>query len=445
MDRIIGHGAHSSGETNRPWIGRTAQALLLLTLSLFASPQLAQAEDAGPQGRIIGGAPVSTSEVSSTGRWGAVVAIFATDAQGTRLCSGTLVAPNWVATAAHCVATEEDASVSLNPDSVFVAPGITTTQSAGNALVPAISMHIHPGFSWTNASWDAALIELKATVPATPIALPDPLRLPSYAAGSTDNVAGFGRSQAATSASSGTLRSGRLEQVNPTACETYNPGSGDYADCYLPGSARQATCFGDSGGPLVRFDTTQGDAPVLWGITSTGPDPCDAATGGAFAPSFETRVTAVLDWLRSTMGSTTYVPKAPATARNAATTTTTPKTTGATGVAVTRAPAGGTGIGIFQTKLKARPSRSRTTTVTLSSSFIGATGSGKLEIVRCTAKRCTTTARATVNYAAMSTTVSTTVKVPRCTKRAVITLRLKVYDTAGTLKDQASHRLARCG
>lgn len=438
-----GHGAQSSHPT-RPRIGRIATATFLLLLSLTStSPALA--ETGTPQGRVIGGTAASTTDVAATGRWGAVVAIFATDAQGTRLCTGTLIAPNWVATAAHCVANEQNAAVTLNPDDVFVAPGITSTQNAGDHLVPAVSVHAHPGFSWTNASWDAALIELETTVPATPFALPDPNRASTYAVGSADNVAGFGRSQAANSGSSGTLRFGRLEQVGALACDSYNPGSVDYADCYLPGSARQATCFGDSGGPLIRFDTTQGGSPVLWGITSTGPDPCDAATGGQFAPSFETRVTAVLDWLRATIAGTTYVPRPPSTNRTSGTSTTTaPKASGTTGTGTAKAPAGGTGIGIFQTKLLATPSRRKATKVVLSSSFVGATGSGKVEVTRCVRAKCVTASRATITYDTAGTALKTTLTVPRCAKRAVITLRLKVYDASGALKDQANQRLARC-
>lgn len=394
---------------------------------------------------MIGGTAATPTDVASTGRWGAVVAIFATDAAGTRLCTGTLIAPNWVATAAHCVADEQNASVTLSADDVFIAPGVTSTQNAGDHLVPAVSVHAHPGFSWTNASWDAALIELETTVSATPVALPDPNRPNTYAVGNTDNVAGFGRSQASTSGSSGTLRSGRLEQVGALACDSYNPGSADYADCYLPGAARQATCFGDSGGPLIRFDTTQGGTPVLWGITSTGPDPCDAATGGQFAPSYETRVTAVLDWLRATMAGTTYIPRAPGSTRTSGTSTpTAPKGTGGASTGTVKAPAGGTGIGIFQTKLLATPSKRKATKVILSSSFVGATGSGKVEVTRCVRAKCVTASRATITYATAGTALKTTLKVPRCAKRAVITLRLKAYDASGALKDQANQRLARC-
>ncbi len=440
----LGHGAPSSSQTTkRPRIGRTALVVTAF-LGALVSPSPAAAD--GASGRIISGSGVTTLDVAADGRWSAVVAVFATDAQGTRLCTGTLVAPNWVATAAHCIAESANATQPIAPANVFVASGVTSVATAGDSLIEAVSTKVHPGFSWTNASWDAALIELKTTVPATPFALPDPLRASSYVAGTADNVAGFGRSLSSISASSGTLRSGRLEQVNPGACAAYNPGSGDYADCYLPGTARQATCFGDSGGPLVRFDPTQGNTPVLWGITSTGPDPCDAATGGAFAPSFETRVTAVIDWLSATMQGSTYVPTAPPTSRTSTSTTPTGSTpTGNNAPSrTTKAPAGGVGIGLFDAKINRAPSAKRAGKLTLTSSFVGSTGTGTLSFERCKSGRCKTVSRNQIAFAKAGTAVRATVAIPKCSKKATITLKLAITDSSGVLRDTATQRVAKC-
>ncbi|MFT4034866.1 MAG: trypsin-like serine protease [Patulibacter sp.] len=400
----------------------------------------ARADDAAqPQARIISGSNVAATDVASNGRWSAVVAIFATDASGTRLCTGTLIAANWVATAAHCIADSQNASVALPAQSVLVAAGVTSTQNATSALYPAISARVHPSFSWSNAQWDVALIELESTVPTTPFALPDALRPNTYVAGTADNVAGFGRAQATNSATSGTLRSGRLDQVDSGSCDTYNPGSGAYADCYLPSTTRQATCFGDSGGPLVRFDATQGNAPVLWGITSTGPDPCDAALTSQFAPSYATRVLAVADWLRTTMSGSTYTPKI-TSSKTSGTTTSATTSTGSTANSAGNTAA----IGTFRTKLARKPSRTRNSTVTVSSSLSGALGTGKAEVRRCINGRCTTTSRKTVSYSQLSKTVTAKLSVGRCARHTTYSLRLKVYDGSGTLTDQASRRLTHC-
>ncbi|MDO9354601.1 MAG: trypsin-like serine protease [Solirubrobacteraceae bacterium] len=414
----------------------------LLLPAVLVSPTAASAAE----GRVISGNVVSPADVTANGRWGAVVAIFATDAQGTRLCTGTLIAPNWVATAAHCLAQSNDATKALAPADVFVAPGITSVASAGDHLIGAVSTVVHPGFSWSNASWDAALIELESTVPATPVSLPDPRTPDAYSIGSADNVAGFGRSQASNSASSGTLRSGRLEQVNAAACGQYNPDSVGYADCYLPGPTRQATCFGDSGGPLMRFDAA--GRPVLWGITSTGPDPCDAATGGAFAPAFETRVIAVADWINATRTGSTFVPSPGGTSRTAGSVS--PGTGSASGVAgpglnkTAKSPVGGTGIGIFQSKVNRVPSAKKTGLLTLSASFVGATGKGTIEIERCAKQACRIVARSAMTFSAAGSTVVAKVKVPRCAKKATLTLRLSVTDASGVARDTASQRIVKC-
>ncbi len=80
----------------------------------------------------------------------------------------------------------------------------------------------------------------------------------------------------------------------------------------------------------------------------------------------------------------------------------------------------------------------------LASSFIGATGTGRIEIRRCTKAGCSTAKRATVRYDEVAQAVNVRVKVPACTPGSTLSLRLTVFDATGKLKDRATQRLSRC-
>ncbi len=73
----------------------------------------------------------------------------------------------------------------------------------------------------------------------------------------------------------------------------------------------------------------------------------------------------------------------------------------------------------------------------LASSFIGAVGTGKVEIRRCGKHGCSTVKRATVRYDEVAQAVNVRVKVPACSPGTTLSLRLTVFDASGKLKDRA--------
>jgi hypothetical protein len=180
-------------------------------------------------------------------------------------CTGTLIAPRTVLTAAHCL-------TSVSAGTVGFAIGTNAAKPAH--LLGARRLEVHPGFDSRTLANDVAMVHLKSDAPVTP--------LPVLAQMDADWVdtelffLGFGMTNAVTGRGAGKKRGVWIPvtEVGDTTFAYAAPG--------------RNTCYGDSGGPALHRDAV--GAWFVAGVTSWGDARCSRF-------GVDTRVDRFLDFL----------------------------------------------------------------------------------------------------------------------------------------------------
>lgn len=234
---------------------------------------------------IIGGEAVEGAD------WSNVVMVVTPDKDGRTvyLCSGTLIAPHIVLTAAHCIAPD------LDPGKIDVYFG---TRMTSQQKTTAKRFGLHPEACVDDCdpeAMDFAFIEIKQAVQGVEIILPLTEQADwDYAVGPKKPVTlvGFGAVRDDSADDAAPLRAD--ERGHKRTVETIMTRFTLHGKEVIAGSSGKDSCGGDSGGPAF-VQIADGTWRQL-GVTSRGVQPCGTGYGYYGVPFY------ALPWLRDETG-----------------------------------------------------------------------------------------------------------------------------------------------
>ncbi|MDP2309619.1 MAG: serine protease [Pseudomonadota bacterium] len=221
---------------------------------------------------------------STTRDYGQVVTLYAADndGYGYNFCSGTLIASDWVLTAAHCVAAMDDNERSGMPNLIIIVGYDLNTEAGVTDYAYARRWIEHPSYNDSTLQNDIGIIELETDITSIDIMPVNKDDIRSGDIGDDFRYVGWG-----ITSDSGTDSSKKRTADIPLY---------DYDSMFLYGydpEDNQNVCSGDSGGAALQILGT--NAFELAAVNSFVSDDDSTYCEGGYTGG--TRVDSFISWI----------------------------------------------------------------------------------------------------------------------------------------------------
>ncbi len=202
--------------------------------------------------RIIGGTQVTEDDQNTNYPW-----ITSLEFDGFFICGASLIADQWVLTAAHCVVDEETGETLASDDFAVRVNDYSLLGETGDEYIQVSEVYVAAGYDDITLDSDIAILKLAVTATAPPIDLIETPAFNNLADGTPLTIIGWGNTVVDdTDGYPVRLREASVILASYQTCSEDYAATGQALTSNMfcaGGDGVTDTCQGDSGGPIVRF------------------------------------------------------------------------------------------------------------------------------------------------------------------------------------------------